>query len=278
MAVNKVVYGTETLIDLTDDTATEVDVASGKKFHLANGVQATGTASGGGGGGGGGDNIIGAIRGDAELIWSHTEDAMIFEDLGFIKPTYSTSNKALRQSSTLTSLSIDLANYSYCAVYRALVIPEYDIETRGKGREEYFAFAAFYEIIGTKSGLFKSLDGNTLYNNSVGAMASATSSYNLMYWVNATKMLRATNPYGICVGLADPTYLSDSITIRNLQINMRGNANYFTQTYWDAMTDARVQIFQGIYRSPNTANVKGWGDTSQLYHIANCIDNGGDLT
>ena len=29
MAVNKVVYGTETLIDLTDDTATEVDVASG---------------------------------------------------------------------------------------------------------------------------------------------------------------------------------------------------------------------------------------------------------
>lgn len=46
MAINKVVYGSETLIDLTADTATAADVAQGKTFHLANGVQATGTASG----------------------------------------------------------------------------------------------------------------------------------------------------------------------------------------------------------------------------------------
>ena len=48
MAINKVVYGSETLIDLTEDPAPAADVASGKTFHLANGVQATGTASGGG--------------------------------------------------------------------------------------------------------------------------------------------------------------------------------------------------------------------------------------
>ena len=46
--VNKVVYGNTTLVDLTSDTVTAADVASGKTFHLANGVQATGTASGGG--------------------------------------------------------------------------------------------------------------------------------------------------------------------------------------------------------------------------------------
>lgn len=276
MAVNKVVYGGNTLIDLTSDTATASDVAQGKKFHLANGVQATGTASGGGGGGG--DNIIGAIRGDAELVWSHTEDAMIFEDLGFTKPTYSTSTHALRQSSNLASLSIDLANYSYCVVYRALVIPEYDIETRDKGREEYFASAVFNEIIGTKKGLFKSLDGNTLYNSITATMASAINSYNFMYWTDAKTMVRATSSYGVYVGMTAPTSSSNSITIKSLSINMRGNTYLFNQTYWDAMTDARVQIFQGIYRSPNTANVKGWAVTSQLYHIANCIDNGGDLT
>lgn len=49
MAVNKVVYGGNTLIDLTSDTATASDVAQGKTFHLADGTQATGTASGGGG-------------------------------------------------------------------------------------------------------------------------------------------------------------------------------------------------------------------------------------
>lgn len=43
--VNKVILGTETLLDLTEDTATEADVASGKVFHLASGAQATGTAT-----------------------------------------------------------------------------------------------------------------------------------------------------------------------------------------------------------------------------------------
>lgn len=42
--VNKVVLGSETLLDLTEDTATEADVVSGKSFHLASGLRATGTA------------------------------------------------------------------------------------------------------------------------------------------------------------------------------------------------------------------------------------------
>lgn len=44
MAVNKVVYGSETLIDLTEDTATADTVAEGYTLHLANGKRATGTA------------------------------------------------------------------------------------------------------------------------------------------------------------------------------------------------------------------------------------------
>lgn len=49
MAYSKVAYGGHTLIDLTQDTAVESDVASGKTFHKADGTQAVGTASGGGG-------------------------------------------------------------------------------------------------------------------------------------------------------------------------------------------------------------------------------------
>ena len=43
--VNKVVLGSETLIDLTDTTATASDVVAGKSFHLASGVRTTGTAT-----------------------------------------------------------------------------------------------------------------------------------------------------------------------------------------------------------------------------------------
>lgn len=45
MAVNKVIYGNDTIIDLTGDTVTEADVVSGKSFHLKSGVQAVGTAT-----------------------------------------------------------------------------------------------------------------------------------------------------------------------------------------------------------------------------------------
>lgn len=43
MAVNKVIYGNNTLIDITGDTATASDVLSGETFHTADGTQATGS-------------------------------------------------------------------------------------------------------------------------------------------------------------------------------------------------------------------------------------------
>ena len=43
--VNKVIYGGETLIDLTTDTVTAAQVLSGAKFHLPSGEQKTGTCA-----------------------------------------------------------------------------------------------------------------------------------------------------------------------------------------------------------------------------------------
>lgn len=43
MAINKVIYGNTTLIDLTQDDVTAADIARGKKAHAADGTQITGT-------------------------------------------------------------------------------------------------------------------------------------------------------------------------------------------------------------------------------------------
>lgn len=48
MAVNKVIYGNNTLIDISDTTAEANDVASGKYFYDKSGVRTLGTGSSGG--------------------------------------------------------------------------------------------------------------------------------------------------------------------------------------------------------------------------------------
>lgn len=48
MAINKVIYGNDTLIDISDTTAEANDVASGKYFYDKSGVRTLGTGSSGG--------------------------------------------------------------------------------------------------------------------------------------------------------------------------------------------------------------------------------------
>ena len=45
MAINKIIYGGETLIDLTGDTVTKDKVLSGFTFHGKDGVEDTGTCT-----------------------------------------------------------------------------------------------------------------------------------------------------------------------------------------------------------------------------------------
>lgn len=45
MAINKVIYGGNTLIDLTGDQVTRADVLSGVSFHLPSGESSTGTCA-----------------------------------------------------------------------------------------------------------------------------------------------------------------------------------------------------------------------------------------
>lgn len=224
-------------------------------------------------GGSGGEPILGAIRSDAELVWSNVEDAMAFADMGLTKPNYTTSNQNLRTATQLTTYQLDLENYNYCVVMRGLILPEYSITTKAKGREDYGLVCSFSEIAGCFANSIKSRDGTATFASSAATVLTSSVLHEI-YWTSGTAIGNSTTGYGINFNTSSPTYTSGSITIKCLPIVMRGHATYFTQTYWDALTDARVQIFQGLYRAPNTSSVKGWSATSQRYHILKCIDTG----
>lgn len=45
MAINKIIYGGNTLLDLTSDTADESTVINGATFHKSDGTKSTGTCT-----------------------------------------------------------------------------------------------------------------------------------------------------------------------------------------------------------------------------------------
>lgn len=98
MAVNIVKYHNNTLIDLTDTTAVESDVASGKKFHKRDGTLATGTASGGGG-----KNVQGYMGQDYSRQTSLTETDVSLEVAK--SGTYKVSWSGFRNTTSGTSSS-----------------------------------------------------------------------------------------------------------------------------------------------------------------------------
>lgn len=74
MAVNKVVYGGETLVDLTNDTVTPETLAEGVTAHDASGAVITGTMTAGGG-----DNLLAQLLESA--TFANDEVTEINEDL-----------------------------------------------------------------------------------------------------------------------------------------------------------------------------------------------------
>lgn len=143
MANNKIIYNGTTLIDLTEDTAVAADVAQGKTFHLADGTQATGTASGGGG-----DTLADAYT-QAGYIYENSDITSLSNYMlagskvvGVNLPAVTTvGNYTFQQCTSLPSISlpsaVTLGNYTFqsCSSMTTASLPL--VETVGK--------YAFYE-------------------------------------------------------------------------------------------------------------------------------------
>jgi hypothetical protein len=83
---------------------------------------------------------------------------MLVADDGIELPAYSTSAKTLLAAANLTpTISIDLDEYDYFISTKILTIPEYNVTTLAKGRQEYSLSVYNYELIHIPINTFNAL-------------------------------------------------------------------------------------------------------------------------
>lgn len=270
--------GTALFTDVTDTTAAAEDVAQGKQFYAADGTLTRGTASGGGSA----SLKYGVLRPDAELVTSYKYDKYIHADEGVTMPAYTTSTTTLKASASLTpTVSMDLTNYNYEVLIRALSIPTYSVTTKAKGRVEYSFVSALYEICEFPANMFHALIDPTKYLTSRSTSVYAVGAGSrIIYYSSGTAIgAYASNAYGPNQTMTAPTISGTTLTLKSPVLITRGSTTYYTNTYMNATTDIRYQYIIDVYRSPkNNLNLDGWGVYTQAEHIVDCVDNGGTLT
>lgn len=223
-----------------------------------------------------------AIRPDAELIKSYSYDKHAVADEGLTLPAYATSAKTIKAAANLSpTISIDLANYRYIVAERFLTIPEYNITTLGKGRQEYTWCNYIYEIARAAANEFPTVIDPTKKITSVQNFWATNALYRLLYWTSSSAIgLYATNSYGCYQTPTAPGISGSTMTIKSPLLGARGHTTYFTSTYMNALTDVRFQYAIDVYRAPlNSLGVDGWGQDQMLQHMLDCINSAGhDLT
>lgn len=227
-------------------------------------------------GGGGGPLIMGVIRPDAELVQKWTYDKMMYADEGISLPAYNSgSQTTLIPTATLATYDGTPLTYRYLVAQRTLLIPQYNIATLAKGREDHAYSSCVHEWVYEPANQIKTVDGTKTYGQ-YSLMVGNGPNTRLIYWSSATAITPYTaTSYGLALTMQAPTIGSNkTITIKSPTLTVRGHATYFAQTFWEAVTDARMQYIIELWRVPITQGViNGWVHTSQYDSIENDVNN-----
>lgn len=134
--VNKVVYGSSTLIDLTGDDVQESDVRAGVKFHLPSGEPATGTGSGGGASNHITGTFTGSIGGTGQSV------SVPYSGSGYpVAVMIYPSSGTQKSGAAITTLVQPYAIIAYCAVKEDMSLaPTYNSNDFAENNVSVFAF------------------------------------------------------------------------------------------------------------------------------------------
>lgn len=230
------------------------------------------------GGGGSVELVPYVIRPDAELIKTYTSDQYAVADLELTIPSYTTTAQTLKAAANLSpTVSVDLTNYRYIAVERFLTIPEYSVDTKSKGRQEYLWCNYIYEITRSQANEFPTIIDPTKKITTVQNMWSTSYLYRHLYWTSSSAIsLYGSNAYGAYQTPSSPSISGSTMTIKAPALGVRGHSTYFTNTYMNALTDIRYQYVIDVYRAPlDNLNVDGWEQDQMLQHMIDCINSDG---
>lgn len=289
-----------TAVDLSNDTVRADKLLSGYTAHDSSGNAIVGTASSGGVTPTGTISITqngtgidvtnyaaadvavpqtlkeGLLRSDATLVKTYTLDQMVNADMEITIPAYTTTATTLKASSELSeTYTCDLDNYNYFILERMLTIPIYSITSKSKGRVEYHINSAMYEVTEIPANSFETiLDGTKLASRTT-SMIAAGNFFRLFYWSSGTALAaQSTASYGTYQAVTAPTISSGVITMKTPVIGIRGHTTYFTSTYFNKVTDIRVQYVFEIWRAAkNNLNLNGWGGFQNSMHIIGCANS-----
>ena len=228
-----------------------------------------------------------AIRPDAELLQTYSDDFLVVTDKGVTIPAYTTTSTTLITGGTALTpvLTLSNANYRYLIVMRYLTIPQYNITTTAVGRQEYTVMSAMYEVPAYAANVFSALVNTTKYaSRNVAVLAAGHAYIREVYWSSATAIKPYTaNSYGCAQtintapALSSGTAASPTLTFYTPNVVIRGSSTYLSSTYWSAITDIRCQYIYEVYRIPastsSTYGIDGWGHYNNMLHNITCAQS-----
>lgn len=206
----------------------------------------------GGGGGGSADIIVGALRPDAEKIWSTHYDRLIIQDEGVTKPSYSTSEQTLRAASIIETVELDYENYLYNVFVKGIAIPILDPDTAPTTRPVAWWGCYSQEIV---SHIIGSGDGNVVLDHSF------TSSYyrELMYLVSGQTKFVNNQAKAAYLSSQALTGSGDFLSILCPALRVKGDTTYMNSASFAALIDIRYIYDIELWRVPaNAGGVHGF--------------------
>ena len=242
MAINKVVYGNNTLIDISDTTVAEGDVESGKTFYKNDGTQATGSYE------------WSWLGYKPEFVQQVYTEETALEDTLYATWTPSTTAKAIQATASVGTFSADLNNYEYLIRWTVSCTPVYVDGTVPKGTP-YKECIVAYQHIFKRANSVTNIRNNVLAGNT--CVTIYTTPLNVYYNTSGTITYTYSVSYGLYGALSAATFSSSTnntptVTVKKPTLNARCSTSYFTTTMAAAIdqTNTKFKMVGKLYRIP----------------------------